>query len=267
VSIIIPSSSQKDDENDSESNSLPEQYTKQSPSSLSSAPTSQVSGMKRPASAMDGNEDPNERRRRKHNELEVKRRQRINEKFQELQELCSSKTDRRSVLQSAIEMIQSYASRIQTLEMQVQQYQQQAASGELYRAVNAPRALAPLAAHRIGTIDFQGVYRNVSAPIAIMSLDGRFVDCNDSMCMLFGKQREEIEQTTMFGLANPKDLATLFSKVQRLITGDDNMVIFDTFYTHASNAQIPLQTIVFSVRDQGEIQSLLWLGVHRPQSG
>jgi PAS domain S-box-containing protein len=255
-------------DSDSDGNSVQEPTNKQSPSSETSA-AMKVAGVKRSSSSVvdsetgDGQEDANERRRRKHNELEVKRRQRINEKFQELQDLCNSKSDRRSVLQSAIDMIQSYSTRIQSLEAQAQQYQQQLSAGELYRA-NGPRALAPLASQRTGAIDFQSVYRNLSAPIAVMSLDGRFVDCNDAMCMLFGKNREDIEQTTMFGLANPKDLANLFSKVQRLITGDDDFVVFSTYYSHATNTQIPLTTIVFSVREQGDIQSLLWLGVRTP---
>eukprot|EP00475_Leptophrys_vorax_P040148 TRINITY_DN7400_c1_g1_i12.p1 TRINITY_DN7400_c1_g1~~TRINITY_DN7400_c1_g1_i12.p1 ORF type:complete len:501 (-),score=95.64 TRINITY_DN7400_c1_g1_i12:2445-3908(-) len=260
----------KDEDGDSEGNSILQDTPTAKRSNGASAQPPQQAGSKRSASSMMGSdggdeqqEDPNERRRRKHNELEVKRRQRINEKFVELQELCSSKSDRRSVLQAAIDTISSFPSRLHSLEVQIQQYQQQlaaAAAGDMFRS-GGPKPIAPLSSQRMGVVDFQAVYRKVSAPMAVMSLDGRFVDCNEAMCALFGKRPEEIEQTTMFGLANPKDLAVLFSKVQRLITGEDDVVVFDTFYTHSSSSQIPLMTIVYSVRDQGEIQSLLWIGV------
>lgn len=210
-----------------------------------------------------------ERRRRKHNELEIRRRKRINLKFSELQNLMNCKSDRRGILQSAIDTIRSLAEKVSQLECDLEhmktvvnrsQYHGAMTTGNQQAMISSiPRAM--MAGSMGVPLDFHSIFRNMSAPMGFMSLDGRFIDCNTAMCVLLGRSREEILYTTMFGLANPKDLASIFSKIQRLIKGEQHSVVIDTYCVHSTGIQIPLVVLVFSVPHYQDIQNLVWIGV------
>ena len=206
-------------------------------------------GVKRPAGPSE--DDVKEKRRRKHNELEVKRRKRINSKFDELQALCNCKNDRRSILQAAVDTIRSFANQVTVLEAELARIKASVPSG-------------PLSPTLLGTsvlpAQQQLIFSNSTAPMGIMALDGRFLDCNDAACRLLGKSREELLQTTMFGLVHPKDLAGMFSKIQRLIKSEVELAVIETVYVNQVGLPLPLSSRVYAVTRGIEIVGLLWIG-------
>jgi PAS domain S-box-containing protein len=208
-----------------------------------------------------------EQKRKKHNEMEVKRRMRIQQKINELQQVCHCpRNDRRSILQTAIDTINGYTGRIAALEAEIARLRGERNSPsppiEQQLQHNIPQQLDQGQRRESSGLDFQAVFENVSGPMAIVSLDGRILHCNVHMCNVFGKGQEELQSRTIFQLCSPNDAALLFSKVKTLCETGMEVVIADTTAVYNSGEVIPMVVLIYSVRDQDHSPSYLyWVGI------
>jgi PAS domain-containing protein len=175
----------------------------------------------------------NDLKRKKHNELEVRRRKRINQKFNELQMICQSKCDRRSILQSAIDLIQAQKVKLGNLEEKVnhlrelQEQEDDFGSSLLLQPKPDEKEIIKdeLLKEPSSSFDFYSIYNSTSSPLAVLSLEGSIVDCNEAFCNLIGRSRDQIlAQETIFSVFTTPDIASFAKEVQTLIEGTQDLI-------------------------------------------
>ncbi len=66
---------------------------------------------------------------------------------------------------------------------------------------------------------FAGAFANAPIGMALVSLEGRFVDVNPALCDLLGRSREELGRTTFQELTHPEDLEADLSLLEDLMAG------------------------------------------------
>jgi PAS domain S-box-containing protein len=66
---------------------------------------------------------------------------------------------------------------------------------------------------------FAGAFANAPIGMALVSLEGRFIDVNPALCDLLGRSREELSELTFQELTHPDDLEADLSLLEDLIGG------------------------------------------------
>ena len=66
-------------------------------------------------------------------------------------------------------------------------------------------------------VDYQSLFHQVSTPLAVAGVDGRFVDANARFQMATGYSKEELGKLTLFNLVCPEDLQETFGTVARML--------------------------------------------------
>jgi len=66
---------------------------------------------------------------------------------------------------------------------------------------------------------FRNILENAPIGMSVMSLEGRFMLVNNSLCELVGYEREELEKLTFQEITHPEELEPYLAKVQRLLDG------------------------------------------------
>ncbi len=74
-------------------------------------------------------------------------------------------------------------------------------------------------------VGFHSLFKQVSTPLAVASMDGRFIDTNIRFEMATGYSKEELSRLTFFNLVAPDDLQETFATVARMINspGDEGL--------------------------------------------
>lgn len=251
-----------------------------SPASTSRSPVRGTSSSpKRPRSVGTEDDELAEIRRQKHNALEVNRRKRINDKFKELHSLVATPLpDRAVVLQGAVDTIIHYEKSLLALQAKALANPSTAGLASDISAMLPDRLgnsigffvrteETPVAAITLETevgFDFNRIFGQTSAPMALMGLRGEFLNFNDAFVNLLGQPRDDLLRKNMFEVVNTTDIARMTSKVRALANGVDDLVVFDTFLMHGVQGQVPLVVLVYSVKSKetpDKVESLMWIGV------
>jgi PAS domain S-box-containing protein len=187
---------------------------------------------KRPKKGGVMTEDELRERRKKHNEVEIRRRQRIKSSFDELGEMCGCDSkQKRVVLSTAIQLLQEYQSKIERLQQNIAGLEEAAikTEEESKAALGAAAAAAVGAGSGValpdstqGGVDHLSLFRSAGVPLLIASFDGRILDSNEAFAKLIGFTRSELLQgqaTTFFSLTAPETLSVAFSTVGSLMSG------------------------------------------------
>mmetsp|Transcript_7252 Transcript_7252/g.15181 ORF Transcript_7252/g.15181 Transcript_7252/m.15181 type:complete len:933 (-) Transcript_7252:393-3191(-) len=70
----------------------------------------------------------------------------------------------------------------------------------------------------VSPYDYKYVFNNSSVGMAIASMGGAFVDCNEIFCQLSGYTREEVCSMTIFNMTSRDDLQHAFELISQMIT-------------------------------------------------
>jgi PAS domain S-box-containing protein len=212
-------------------------------------------------------------KRRKHNEHEVQRRRQINLKFAELQRICQSKSDRRSVLQGAIDTIHIHHEKIENLKQRVRQLKSMAEnSDDFFGTGDDNNVLNQTFADQqqqdvniFGSHNFQNVYQNISAPIAILSSNGTITDCNSAFCNLIGKEKDFIiSQDTVFGVFTTLEYAEFVLQIQQIIDGKLNHICINGNVLHQTGYPVPITSLISSMQPSSsleKVEHLSWIAI------
>lgn len=102
--------------------------------------------------------------------------------------------------------------------------------------------------------DTEGVFRNAfdNAPIgvAVVDLDGRFLQVNRSLCGILGYAEEQLLETTFQEITHAEDLDVSLSRVRRLLDGEIGSYSLEKRYVRADRMPVWVSLNVSLVRDQ-----------------
>jgi PAS domain S-box-containing protein len=73
---------------------------------------------------------------------------------------------------------------------------------------------------RDSEVRFRAIFENAAVGIARVSLDGRFLECNQRFCNIAGYSCEELLSKTFRDITHPDDLALQVRDVERILTGE-----------------------------------------------
>lgn len=152
-------------------------------------------------------------RRKKHNEIEIRRRQRLNDNFEELQRLVQydkKEKDKDTVLRTVIDRLKEYERKLAEMES----LQQHKRTWALQRA---PMAVPPPVSLFNSKVNHSKIFSNNDMPMCVASLNGRMLDANDRFCDILGYTRDEIKQIPCMQLTHPDDLPKLFKHLNALL--------------------------------------------------
>eukprot|EP01006_Ploeotia_vitrea_P036338 TRINITY_DN66005_c4_g1_i1.p1 TRINITY_DN66005_c4_g1~~TRINITY_DN66005_c4_g1_i1.p1 ORF type:complete len:730 (-),score=359.73 TRINITY_DN66005_c4_g1_i1:872-2755(-) len=182
-------------------------------------------------------------RRAKHRAVQVRRRQRINALFQKLHELSDATDNRkRFILHAAVDKIQALKSKVQEMEQEmtmlraaaVQQLpsstthvlklEPSTALGAAGAVTETPAVVDAERARQMASslewspcVDLRQVFYASTVPMDVVSMGGKFLDCNDAFCRLVGySKRDLVDKSTFFGLTHPDSLPVTFSMLSKL---------------------------------------------------
>lgn len=160
-------------------------------------------------------EDVIAKRRQKHNEIEIRRRQRLNDNFDDLQTLIQyekKEKDKDSVLRAAIDRLRLYQNRMQELEKALQQKQ--------LVAVQRPiTVLPPSMPNYNSKVNHNVIFSNNDVPMAVANLRGKLLDANGRFCDLLGYDLVSLRQVPCVQLTHPDDIPDLFESLKKLLSG------------------------------------------------
>jgi len=74
------------------------------------------------------------------------------------------------------------------------------------------------ASQREIVLDFSEIFRSSHVPMAVVSIDGRLLQCNEEFSRVTGYTNDKLAGVTLFGLAAPECLEQLFKSIARLLS-------------------------------------------------
>jgi PAS domain S-box-containing protein len=77
---------------------------------------------------------------------------------------------------------------------------------------------------------FRGIFDNANSGVALVSLDGGWLEVNDRLCELLGYSRDQLTAKTFQDITHPEDLQGDLELVTRLIAGEIDSYKFDKRY-------------------------------------
>lgn len=97
---------------------------------------------------------------------------------------------------------------------------------------------------------FSGAFASAAIGMALVGLDGRFLQVNPSLCQLLGYSGEELQAMSFQVITHPDDLEADLVQVQRLLDGDIPSYSLEKRYLHQSGAVVWTLLSVSLVRDE-----------------
>ncbi|WP_445515005.1 PAS domain S-box protein [Stenotrophomonas sp. 3(2025)] len=91
--------------------------------------------------------------------------------------------------------------------------------GYVGMAIDITEILQARAEARLAAEKFAGAFTSAALGMALVSLEGRWLDVNDALCRILGYAREELLQVDFQRLTHPADLQTDLALVQDLLAG------------------------------------------------
>ncbi|MGD0806194.1 MAG: PAS domain S-box protein [Anaerolineales bacterium] len=79
---------------------------------------------------------------------------------------------------------------------------------------------------------FRTIFENANVGVCIVGLDGRLIQVNRQMSVMFGYSREELERMTVNTIASPEDADLSSAFMQQAIDGETAQAGFDKRYIH-----------------------------------
>ncbi len=100
---------------------------------------------------------------------------------------------------------------------------------------------------------WHAAFDDAAIGMAIVNLDGSWVEVNRAVCRIVGYSREELQETTFQKLTHPDDLEADLTLMKKLVAGEINTYEMEKRYFHKQGYVVWIQLNVSLVRDgQGQ---------------
>jgi PAS domain-containing protein len=187
--------------------------------------------------AVPAGQQRNNLRRQERNMREQQRSQRINQQIKELRSLLSEnkvpfKPTKHSILTCVVEYVRYLQTQVAQLDNE-QQLLTNAIQQATIHATSATEAapydqkkeqhaaaLSSSSSSKLSEVDYRSVFHQCSAALAVVTLDGRFIECNSEFESMSGYTREELtgNNFTIFNLINSTEMASLFFALGQMLS-------------------------------------------------
>lgn len=126
-------------------------------------------------------------------------------------------------------------------------YQPSRAQWWTYRAL---RAQQHLNGYVLTDRHFVAAFTHATVGMAIVGLDGNFLDVNESLCRILGLSREDLRGRSMLEVTDPRDHALGAEDLRRLVAGETDSVLHEKRYISGTGATVVVRLSVAVVRDE-----------------
>lgn len=96
---------------------------------------------------------------------------------------------------------------------------------------------------------FRSAFRFAAIGMAMVALEGRFLEVNDTLCRLLGYSADELRELTFQGLTHPDDLDVDLENVQRLLAGEIESYQMEKRYVRKDGERVWVHLTVSLARD------------------
>jgi PAS domain S-box-containing protein len=96
---------------------------------------------------------------------------------------------------------------------------------------------------------FQRAFHNAAIGMALVGLDGRFLQVNESLCEMVGYTEDELLSSNWQALTHPQDLSSSSDLVQRMLSGEGQTEQTEKRYLHKDGHTLWAQLSVSVLRD------------------
>ena len=100
---------------------------------------------------------------------------------------------------------------------------------------------------------FRSTLEYAPVGMGVTSLDGRFVEVNQSLCKLLGYSREELLQLTFIEITHPDDRAVTLEHTEQLLNGEINFSQLEKLCLRKDGSAIWVQVSVSLLRDSSNV--------------
>ncbi|MET0280357.1 MAG: PAS domain S-box protein [Steroidobacteraceae bacterium] len=97
----------------------------------------------------------------------------------------------------------------------------------------------------------RSVFSRAAVGVAIVDLDGRFIEANDVACTMLGYPLDELRRLTFAEVTHPDDVARTAAEVKRLLSGDADSFAMEKRYLRQDGGVTWSSTSVTLVRNSG----------------
>jgi len=102
---------------------------------------------------------------------------------------------------------------------------------------------------RVNEERFRGLFYNASVGMAMVNLNGKFIQANPVFCKLVGYTPEELAERDVASITHPSHIADSISRLQQLILGQVNDFAVEKKYIRKSGEAVWAQAYVSVVKD------------------
>ncbi|WP_299603119.1 PAS domain S-box protein [uncultured Aquimarina sp.] len=99
---------------------------------------------------------------------------------------------------------------------------------------------------------FRGNFESAATGMAIIGLDGRWIEVNDAVCNMIGYRREELTNMTFQDITHPEDLNKDLGLLNKLLNGEISFYHLEKRYFHKNGREVHGLLSVSLVRDKKE---------------
>jgi PAS domain S-box-containing protein len=206
-------------------------------------------------------------RRRKHNELEIKRRKRLNDRYEELHQHLGCAHTRLAILETAIARLKHAESQIKALNIVLDAVKKH--PGNLFVGTRNPKSessscQAPTASST--TARMLAAFDCVDVPLLVLLPNGSVADCSQSFCELIGFTKDVLRQSTIFSLASESDLSELYGVINKLVSKEISSHFLDLQLTHEEGKPVSFKCLICVDADKttGKVCSMFLFGQASP---
>ena len=93
--------------------------------------------------------------------------------------------------------------------------------------------------------------RHAPHGMALVTADGRFLEVNEALCRMLGRDEATLRQLKLSDVTHPDDLAETFQLVQEMVAGQRQALSLETRYFHADGHLIRGQVALSCLRSSG----------------
>jgi PAS domain S-box-containing protein len=104
---------------------------------------------------------------------------------------------------------------------------------------------------RASTTRFELAWAHSPIGMTMVSLDGDWLDVNDALCRLLGRDREELRGRVVERITHPDDLEVSIERLETLVAVGEGSYTLDKRYLHADGTPVEVQLTTTLIPDDG----------------
>lgn len=206
-------------------------------------------------------------RRRKHNELEIRRRKKMNEKYEELYTLLGCPHTRIGILDAAITRLRTTEAQIKSMNIVLEALKKNSSNWDSSKqqedGILTDSKTQPDQAKIIESI--HDSIRFIGMPCFLTAPNGSLLFCNRAMEKFLGFSADTLGKSSLFSLITESDLPEVFSFTKKSLSREVSSQQLDLHFVHAEGMVKGLTCLGVVVLPEVDLDSnkpiaLLFLG-------